>query len=419
MENVEEFESWLRKGIGRAVLYLKTHDSKPHLESLLNACIRNVAYDSQCESSREQYLKDLIQASGDEEFFRDGLMLVLAAEMIDTDQADLDQIIAVARMFAQRGDLPIKNSMYRALERAGFELAGSCYTDLIALDGIHALVIASEKCPATIDDHDLWVLDTLLVALEERDGSEAANVAIEEASRQSPGLKAFVERARRVRITKRSIDKDPRLDYPSLKLVIREESKFRNLYGWGRTASVEELEAAADDIIGETDRNRLLTYLSIFRSGHLPRSIEKVLELAESDDIRIARAAVNALAQISDPRIRELLLRLMDIPNRRGDAVELMISNYHDGDFERIEAAVRETRDPDCLHYLGMGMRHLLAVHCPQDATNALLFLYENGPCSLCRGEFVEKLIALKSIPERIREECLFDADPNTRKLVE
>jgi hypothetical protein len=420
MESSEEFEGWLRKGIGRAVLYLKTHNSKPHLEASLHACTHNLAYDSQCESSREQYLKDLIQASGEEEFFRDGLMLVLAAEMIDTDQIDLDQIIAVARMFAERGDAAIKNAMYRAVGRAGFERAGSCYTDLIALDGIHGLVVASERFPATTPDDDLWVVNTLLTALEDRDGSDSANAAIEEASRQRPALKTLVERARRVSGAGVGAGESPRLDYLSLKLAIRKESKFRNLIGWGRTARVEELEMAADDLIEETDRNRLLTYLSIIRRAQFPSSINKVLELAESGDGRISRAAINVLAQISDSRIRELLPKLMYIPERRRDAVELMISNYYEGDFQRIEESLRETRDDaDCLHDLGIGVHHLLAVHCPPTAVNSLVLLYENGPCSLCRGEFVEKLIALELIPQWMREECRFDADPDTRKLVQ
>jgi hypothetical protein len=96
-----------------------------------------------------------------------------------------------------------------------------------------------------------------------------------------------------------------------------------------------------------------------------------------------------------------------------------MISNYQEGDFRRIEQSLKITGDTDELHDVGMAVRHLLAVNCPPDAGKSLEFLYENGPCSLCRGEFVEKLIALESIPDWMREECLYDADPDTRKLVQ
>jgi hypothetical protein len=122
--------------------------------------------------------------------------------------------------------------------------------------------------------------------------------------------------------------------------------------------------------------------------------------------------------RIADPRIRELLLKLMNVPSRRGDAVELLTSNHEDGDFRIIEHALRGTIDVDDLHSISMGVRHLTKVHCPPDAANSLGFLYENGPCSICRGELVERLSALKSVPEWMREECLFDSNPDTRKLV-
>lgn len=84
-----------------------------------------------------------------------------------------------------------------------------------------------------------------------------------------------------------------------------------------------------------------------------------------------------------------------------------------------IEALLREPMDVDDLHHFGMGVRHLLEVHCPKEAEHSLLLLYENGPCSLCRGEFVEHLIALQRLPDWMRSECRFDASTEIRKLVQ
>lgn len=241
--------------------------------------------------------------------------------------------------------------------------------------------------------------------------------AVEESFHDKPNTMAIIERARRSQGSVARPRND--YDYPSLRLLLSEKEVFRNLMKWGLTASAAELEAAAHDLVKQTDRNRILSYLSIFRRVRFPASIEKILELATSEDGRIARAATMVLAQISDPRIRDLSLRFLAAPDRRGDALELMISNYCAGDFEIINRAVQDTPGEYTLHSVGMGLRSLLKVHCPSDAVSSLLFLYENGPCSLCRSEFVERLILLKSIPEWMRAECLFDADPDTQKLVQ
>lgn len=229
MATIEEFEGWLKKGLGRAVLHLRAHDSSPHLNSLLHACTHNLAYDSQCEFSREEYLKDLIRASRNEEFFRVRLFDLLIQEDCDLDSFDLDQTIAVARMFAERGDLLIKDAMYDAVKRAGFEKAGSCYRELIALDGMIALRVAAEECPESLQDCDAWIINELLHALEERNGLEAAQAAIKDAASDCPELKMFVQRRAETRDTKPRNDESVRMDYASLKASIQTARKIQIL----------------------------------------------------------------------------------------------------------------------------------------------------------------------------------------------
>lgn len=418
MATIEEFEGWLKKGLGRAVLHLRTHDSSLYLNSLLHACTHNLAYDSQCESTREEYLKDLIRASRNEEFFRVRLFDLLIQEDFDLDSFDLDQTIAVARMFAERGDLLIKDAMYAAVKRAGFEKAGSCYSELIALDGMMALRVAAEECPESLQDCDAWIINELLHALEERNGLEAAQAAIKDAAPDCPELKMFVQRCAETRDTKPHNNESVRMDYASLKASIQTARKIQILSPWGKSASADELQAAADDLNVETDHQRLVTYLSIFRKVSFPGPIDRLLEIAEDSDARCAQGAIRILSQINDPRVRSLLLKFLDIENRRGDALELMISNFAEGDFQRIEKALQKTREEDSLHSLGMGLRHLVSTRLSPDAVESLIFLYENGPCSLCRGEVVKKLNALGSIPNWMRAECAYDADPEIRELV-
>ncbi len=417
MTNVAEFEGWLKKGLGRAVVHLKTHDSKPYGEILLYACTHNLAYDSQCEGIRAEYLNDLIGAAGDEQYFRDGIAGVLVAD-IDTESVELPQTIATARTFAEQGDGEIRKIMYGALVRVGFERAADCYGELVALDGVEALAFACEQFPASIADEELWHVDSLVDILRERDGKEFADAAIETAARERPWLREMLDRAQQANDTRaRNRTEPPRLNYAELKSSISNKGVYPFL--WGKAATSEELEMAANDSIQETDRDRILAYLQVFRWRRFPGQIDRVLEFCKSEDERIVWAAVQLLSQIGDPRIRELALAFMDVPSRRAEGIKLLVSNYGEGDFQRIANSLLQTTGIDEVHALGWGVRDLIDVHCPAEAENSLLLLYEKGPCSLCRTHFVEKLIALNAIPEWMREECRFDADTDTRKLVQ
>lgn len=419
MATAEDFKGWLKKGLGRAVIYLRDHDGGPHREALLNACIYNVAFDAQTERSREKYLKDLIRASGHQGFIRNGLIHALSADEIEAKHVDLDQIVAVARLFADDGDDAVKSAMYDAVRRAGFERAGECYADLIAVDGLEALKIASEDFPETMDDFNLWTVDELLAALEARDGAAEAHRAIYGVLDQSAKLSVVVDRIGKAQERSAFTDETDGWDYKTLNSKVQSSTRLQQLSRWGQSASVEDLKAASDDLNAESNRTRLLSYLTIFRKAAFPGPIGRLLELAESEDNRLAWGAVQILANMSDARIRNVLLRMLADWDSCGRAVELMIGNYCQGDFFLIEQLLETSRDTEILHSIGMGVRHLVKRHCSPESVGCLMFLYENGPCALCRGEFVEHLLTLNALPAWMREECMFDSDLCTRKLVQ
>src|SRR6266852_4091240 len=106
-----EFEGWLRKGLGRAAIFLKTHPPEHCRAPLLHACTHDLTYDSQCEESRGQYLVNLIEASSDAEYYRDRILSTLAA---DGAEKDLGQLFEIAARFVANGDQAMKQAMYTA-----------------------------------------------------------------------------------------------------------------------------------------------------------------------------------------------------------------------------------------------------------------------------------------------------------------
>jgi hypothetical protein len=72
----------------------------------------------------------------------------------------------------------------------------------------------------------------------------------------------------------------------------------------------------------------------------------------------------------------------------------------------------------DEVHELGLGLKDLYAVHPTPAVADIFLGLYERGPCSLCRTNFVRRLIESAALPEWKRREAAHDADPDTRAAV-
>jgi hypothetical protein len=187
---------------------------------------------------------------------------------------------------------------------------------------------------------------------------------------------------------------------------------------WARTATPDELALVAEDLRIETDEDRLVACLRMFRRHVFPQPIDRLLKLARAENDDIARAALVALSNVVDSRVRALGLDLMTGLKWRGFAVGLLTRNAERSDYRVLESLLGEAIDPYIYHCMGIDVRRFVEAHRSEEAERSLLLLYQNGPCSLCRHGAVEELIAIDRLPAWIREECQYDAYSETRKLV-
>src|SRR4051794_649608 len=74
---ISEFRSLLEKGLGRAIVYLQTHDAAPFREVILHACTHDLRFDRQLEPSRGRYLFDLVQHTQEPEYYRERILASL------------------------------------------------------------------------------------------------------------------------------------------------------------------------------------------------------------------------------------------------------------------------------------------------------------------------------------------------------
>ncbi|MDE7107324.1 MAG: hypothetical protein K2O39_03290 [Clostridiales bacterium] len=67
---VDEFNKALQAGLGRCILFLEGCENKePYREAVLNGCLNDYAYDSQCEGTRAWYTYKLLSCFNDDEYF--------------------------------------------------------------------------------------------------------------------------------------------------------------------------------------------------------------------------------------------------------------------------------------------------------------------------------------------------------------
>lgn len=419
--SLESYESWLRKGLGRAVTFVAQNREAPYRNAVLHACLHNITYDAQCEEGRGEYLWMLIEHSGDCKFFRDAVLQHLMQASQESEY-DWPQIFYVAQQFATEGDSEMRQAMYSAFDLLRFSEAGaSSATSLIHLDPLEGFVFAIDRFDTSSSEDDWWMMGSLITDLEDRVGKTEAERLIASAVGTHTSVENVIGAYRRHEEEQRQVSQrsdSEQLDLQALRNMPGDRSWAGRFRRWALKATSDELSAATKQLLWDEDPEKVWGCLRAFAHRPFPGDLRRLLELCDSYHDRVRRAAVVALSKIRDPLVRAHGLMLLQSNERFTDGIELLESNYDESDFPILNQAVTRSSTPEEIHGIGMTVRHIVKNDVRPELEPVLLLLYEAGPCSLCRTEFVEALIKLERLPESIRDECRFDAEPDTRRAV-
>ncbi len=177
---------------------------------------------------------------------------------------------------------------------------------------------------------------------------------------------------------------------------------------------------AAEDLLLENDDQRLRRYLEIFHGRDFPKQSQTIFHLVKYQNPWVARGATRALSRLNDPEIRTYALQLLAEGHDPAVTVRLLRKTFVSGDLQAVETAMkRDTMNDDAWHGLGLAVLSLVANASVSAAECRNLFveLYCQGPCSMCRSGFVEKLNETGDLPDWMANECLYDAAPDTAAL--
>jgi hypothetical protein len=166
------------------------------------------------------------------------------------------------------------------------------------------------------------------------------------------------------------------------------------------------------------DTELLRPYLAIFQHRRYPLDPAPIVQLLDDPRPDVAWLAAGLLACVEDPMVREVALAMADHGPLRERSIDLLAANWMPGDEAIVEQLLGTLQDDWAIHHVAFSLARLLDDRLGAGFVPALLLGYERSPCSNCRHRFVDALIRLEALPDRLRQECRWDANADTRALV-
>jgi hypothetical protein len=416
--NRKQFRQSLYKGLGRALLYLKEHPSKTnkYTDIIYSACIYNTKYDSQSEQSRAKYLLEVINLSQGSEILQAKILVALKQHK---NKFDSYQIYELIRHFAEGGNFNAREVMKQEFTYSTEYDSFIGAEEIIELEDISGLIFVADIIGKKMNDDssysgELFLPDFII----EKYGDEVISRLIAE-NKVNKNVVTFLEDVLRHKdIIRPSCEKiEP---YFEIKEMI-ENNMNMPLYkfmAWGRHATIIDLEMAANDLLSQYDKQKLVKYLYIFRGRAFPIEPTKIIELAKSDNEEICEAAVVVLSKIKDDRIHELVVDILKEKPNRNDIIRLLELNYFDDDFRLIEHILDMKNNKHDVHDVGLAIISVFQSNQTKNCQKIMEKLYEKTYCSVCRESIIDIMIENKIIPLRILDEAKYDCNFDIRQMV-
>jgi hypothetical protein len=418
---VSEFQHALHRGLGRAILHLQNHDSTPYRDVILQACIKNTVYDRQIEGSKATYIKDIIRLTNEKRYYQHHILQAASWINSNTDDYDADHLLDMTYQFAARGNEKARQILYDVFAKYISITNLWWSTRIIYLDKFEGLLFVLNRLNdmPLISSH-LSEVNGILHVAERVIGAETYTEKMGQARKRNSQIDDFLNTLENTRQQDRRSRTFTTANCTYEELQRHLDETRVGFSFWGSQADEQSLIRVAYDLLQEAEPVRIKKYLEIFYETSFPLEPQSLFPFVYHPDNHnrpIAIQALRALKNIQHPSVREFALKLIAENHFAGSAVGLLEHNLEDEDWQLIEAVTKRSLADIDYHELQINVRDVFKSHPTKQATQSLLNLYENGRCSFCREYVVAELHTLDTLPDSIREECLYDSNMDIRAL--
>ena len=432
--NRKDFESVLKKGLGRAKLQIMNNGLNDYADIVLNACLHEQTYDPQCESSRADWLLEMFYRTDHFPRFREKIISSLLTE---TDVWDLQQLFDLVYLIASNNDSTAKNALRNraiqiAAEPSDHDWIGN--EELLKIDKESGLIELSKIYGRRllVNPDDFVPTDLVFLVEEQKDRYVSILKKMSKSYNEIDSYLKYLQKEYGETLLVNHIDREEskkrhhervRRIYP-IDLIIdnakNKVGKYPGMYlSFGRHATPQELEQVFHILMNETKESVIIRLLWVFRKVAMPQLHPKLFEWALCETPELKLAAISALSQVTDKKIYEFGKEMVSNVGLIGDnaaAIDLFVNNYGDDIPQLLSASLKDIElDEQEAHSIGFNIVDLAEKNSDQKLSTLLKWVYENTPCTNCRYKAIEHLAELKQLDEALINECKYDASEEIR----
>ncbi|MGD0999683.1 MAG: hypothetical protein ABSA67_03190 [Candidatus Brocadiia bacterium] len=414
-----QFRDALAKGLGRAVEHVRSQPARSVRGDLLYACLHNLRYDYWFEEGRDDWLMELINLTGDAEFYRCRIVRALAKAR---KRKDVDQLFVLAALFAGRGDAESRQAVYERFDRFEPQLNWMRYKAVVLADGMRGLEHIVERVGEYARlGHEVRDPAAAYEVARIRFGVRRVRAALRKWAARSQNARAYMEL---VLPKVQSRRWSPLRKVPPTATLVRkimgEPVDHRYIGVLHAHGTKEQIADFYRQILREKYLDRVWRGLKFFSSWPpLPWLEPALFRWARSRRRRLRSVAINALASVQAPEVREFALGALQDKRLswRWNALRLLQWNFVRGDGRWLEPLLRSVRDRNTIHEITVALRDIAKGKRYRDLRSCFIWGYEQTPCSFCRRCLVETLIERGCAPRWLLGECLSDFNDDTREF--
>ncbi len=417
----KKFKSAIKRGTGEAHTIINENPNIDFSKEIIKAAFFNFAYDAQSEGSRDFYIAELINLSGQ----KDKILPVIfdALKNESNDDWSIEQLFDIAAIFAKEGDERAKKAVYKNYYKYAMNGADWAGEDaIIEIDGLKGLLyVAETKGKYLSENTESWVDSFFVDDFQKQNPSVDVYEQLRKAAENNSFVKKYLKTIKEHKfvVYKPNKDKKERYDYQYVK------DRFKNKYlGIGPRAlekiPKKDLKKLADDFLKETKRSNQEKYLKVFAHAKFPYDYQPILELAKSKNRKkdmVINFAVEALQFFRSKDIRQFAVERLSANNEPEIYTNLLIGNYKKGDWKLLKSLAEKYKNDDIIHSLGSSYINIYEANPTNECKEPLEVIYDKMNCGLHREDLVKILIENDVLSGRIRNEIQFDSYKRTRQL--
>ena len=411
-----EFERAIKLGLGRAFLHVRDYGDKGVERIIERSILTDYVYDNQFEGSRGWWTFSMILNTGKIRDYAEFFLKNIGRGNLSP--VDMFHQLNLAGYFFEQGFTEFRPHIFelamRLLALRDYKIGS--LRELISVGGEAGLQYGLvELCKSETELITFsWECNEIYEFAE--DNMFSVNKALDKIEKQFPDTKHFREAVnahRSEKLTPCEEEQPPTLE-EILEFLDSCSSFVRNyrVSRFGRIASDENIAVIYNRLAEATTEVQQHACILAFCDRKLPVIEDKVLKMLEAKNEKLRRACANALSNCTHMKIRRKARQML-----RADDVETVIigfrlleSNYCSTDASLILEALMKLRKVDDIHSAGVALKRLSRVEERKELKDCFLWLYENGPESWCRAEFVKTLCRWEECPDEILYESEWDS---------